>query len=366
MRAFHRILCLPGDGVGPELVAAAKTVLSASGVRLQFQDMEFGQGLQQRAGVPITEEHLRAVEQSHAVLKGPIEVPPAGQGRSAAVEIRGLRFTSANQALRKVFALYANVRPSRYMAGVACKFPGTDMVVVRENIEGMYTGEESWEGDAPGEVAVAIRRISRANTLRVARFAFALARKQGRKKVTAAHKANVLRMSDGLFLECCRQVAKEFPEIEYGEQLADSLLTAMVLEPEKWDVIVCENLYGDLISDLAAGLVGGLGFAPAALYGDGGIAMFEPAHGSAPDIAGKDIVNPISILLSTAMMLGHLGEELAEKNLVRAIEAVISEGICVTRDLGGTAGTQEMAAAIAKKLSAISVAAKSTEHGAKL
>lgn len=233
------------------------------------------------------------------------------------------------------------------MKSVKAAFPDTNLVVVRENTEGMYTGEERWEGEA-GSSAVATRRITREGTLRVARFAFDFAQKHGRKKVTVAHKANVLRLSDTLFLNCCREVSAAYPQIQYTEQLCDSLLTAMVMHPGQWDVILCENLYGDLVSDLAAGLVGVLGLAPSALYGDQGVAIFEPAHGSAPDIAGKGIVNPTSMLLSASMMLDHLGEVEAARRLEAAL-ATIREGE-TTPDLGGKAGTMQMAEAVAKKL----------------
>ncbi|CAK0853862.1 unnamed protein product [Prorocentrum cordatum] len=331
--------------------SAAKHVLAATGVEFDYEEMAYGRCLQEASGCAVTEEHLQAIERIGCVLKGPIEVP-SGEQADGIVELRGRRFTSANQALRKLLSLYANVRPARNLGGIGAKFPGTDIVVVRENTEGMYVGEEAWEGGEPGRSAVATRRITREGSLRVARFAFTFAERHGRRLVTAAHKANVLRLSDGLFLECCRQVAKEFPGIEYSEQLCDSLLTAMVLEPQKWDVIVCENLYGDLVSDLAAGLVGGLGLAPSALFGSGSTAIFEPAHGSAPDIAGKPagLVNPSSMLLSAAMLLGHVGEEDAQQRLVDALEAVIAEGQFVTRDLGGSSGTQAMAQAAAAKL----------------
>lgn len=345
----HRVLFLPGDGVGPELLAAAQVVLRATGVRLKVETMDYGRSYERTHGVPVSEKHLDAIQRLGTVLKGPIEIDP----KTPLLELRGRRFTSANQALRKIFQLYANVRPCRFLEGVKgvksvkAAFPDTNLVVVRENTEGMYTGEERWEGEA-GSSAVATRRITREGTLRVARFAFDFAQKHGRKKVTVAHKANVLRLSDTLFLNCCREVSAAYPQIQYTEQLCDSLLTAMVMHPGRWDVILCENLYGDLVSDLAAGLVGGLGLAPSALYGDQGVAIFEPAHGSAPDIAGKGIVNPTSMLLSASMMLDHLGEVEAARRLEAAL-ATIREGE-TTPDLGGKAGTMQMAEAVAKKL----------------
>jgi len=341
----HRVLCLAGDGVGGELLAATKLALQATGVSFSFEDMDFGNACARRTGIPINEDHLQAVEEIGCVLKGPIDIPAGGA--SSHVELRGQRFSSANQALRKLFQLYANVRPAKYLEGTCSKFPGTDVVVVRENTEGMYTGEEAWE--SPDSV-VATRRITRQGATRVASFAFEFARANGRKEVTAAHKANVLRQSDTLFLECCRQIASEFPEIGYTEQLCDSLLTGMVLHPQRWDIILCENLFGDLVSDLAAGLVGGLGLAPSALYGDSGVSIFEPVHGSAPDIAGQDRANPTSMLLSASRMLQHLGEHTASRALEAALAAVIKEGKHTTPDLGGAVGTQQMAAAIANRI----------------
>eukprot|EP00929_Paragymnodinium_shiwhaense_P071988 TRINITY_DN36552_c0_g1_i2.p1 TRINITY_DN36552_c0_g1~~TRINITY_DN36552_c0_g1_i2.p1 ORF type:complete len:303 (+),score=51.15 TRINITY_DN36552_c0_g1_i2:683-1591(+) len=299
---------------------------------------------------------MSRIQDVGCVLKGPLIVP-SGNKPGSTVELRGRKFTSANQALRKLLSLYANVRPSRHLVGTGSKFPGTDIVVVRENTEGVYTGEESWEQGREGESAVAVRRITRRASLRVAKFAFDFALRSGRRRVTCAHKANVLRLSDGLFLECCREVAKEYPSIEYTEQLCDSLLTAMVLEPTSWDVIVCENLYGDLVSDLASGLVGGLGLAPAALYGDEGVAIFEPAHGAALDIAGKGVVNPTSMVLSAATMLSYLDELEASKALVSCLEEVLREGTCTTADVGGKATTMEMAKAVADRLRGLRIPA---------
>jgi len=302
--------------------------------------MDFGQALLDRTGAPVTEEHLAAFERTRCVLKGPITVPAGGAG---ATVLRGRRFTSANQVFRKVFNLYANVRPAVHLPGSGARFEGTDVVVVRENTEGAYTGEEEWEGP---DAVVAKKRITRAASTRIARFAFEYAVRHDRRLVTAVHKANVHTQADGLFLECCRQVAKDFPSIRYSEQLADSLLTAMVLDPTCWDVLLCENLYGDLVSDLAAGLVGGLGLAPSGQYGSG-MAVFEPCHGSAPDIAGRGLVNPTSLLLSAGMMLDFLGEAAASRWLRDAVAEVVAQKVSTTPDLGGTASTEEMASAVA-------------------
>mmetsp|Transcript_29474 Transcript_29474/g.63859 ORF Transcript_29474/g.63859 Transcript_29474/m.63859 type:complete len:364 (-) Transcript_29474:44-1135(-) len=354
MGKSHKILCLPGDGVGPELLVATKLVLEATGVPLEYEDLDYGQTRATSKGSSIAEEHFEAFERCRCILKGPITVPTSGPGSVA--EVRGKKYTSANQALRKAFSLYANVRPALHMDGAGGRFPGTDIVVVRENTEGAYSGEEYWEN--PDSV-VCRKRITRAASLRIARFAFDYAVKNGRKLVTAVHKVNVHRQTDGLFLECCRQVAKEYPKIKYSEQLADSLLTAMVLDPGAWDVLLCENLYGDLVSDLAAGLIGGLGLAPAGQFGEG-MALFEPCHGSAPDIAGKNVVNPCSLLLSAAMMLDHLGEHQAGSWLRHAVSEVISEAQTVTKDLGGSASTTEMATAIAAKVKALRAPSNAT------
>lgn len=340
LRSPHRVLCLAGDGIGPDLLQAAQNVLRATGVPIEYESMDYGQALAERTGTSITEEHLMAFERTRCILKGPITVPANGPG--AYVEVRGRRYTSANQVLRKVFGLFANVRPAQHIPGSLGRFPGTDIVVIRENTEGSYSGEEYWEN--PDSV-VAKKRITRAASTKIALFAFQYAVSHRRRLVTAVHKANVHKQADGLFLDCCRQVAKDFPQICYSEQLADSLLTALVLDPTSWDVLLCENLYGDLVSDLAAGLVGGLGLAPAAQFGDN-MALFEPCHGSAPDIAGKDMANPCSLLLSAAMMLDFLREPTAAGWIRSAVAKVISDGLVTTKDLGGGAGTAAMAAAV--------------------
>eukprot|EP00928_Gymnodinium_smaydae_P039311 TRINITY_DN26874_c0_g1_i1.p1 TRINITY_DN26874_c0_g1~~TRINITY_DN26874_c0_g1_i1.p1 ORF type:complete len:410 (-),score=49.74 TRINITY_DN26874_c0_g1_i1:362-1477(-) len=338
-RNVHRVLCFPGDGVGPELMQAAQHVLHATGVPIEYESMDYGQNLWERTGQSITEAHLEAFERVGCLLKGPIEIQ-SGKGYA---EIRGKKFTSANQVLRKEFELFANVRPAKHLAGSGGRYAGTDVVVVRENTEGAYTGDEEWIDQ---DTVVTKKRVTRAASLRIARFAFEYARRFGRSTVTAVHKANVHKQADGLFLDCCRQVAKDFNDIEYKEQLADSMCTTLVMDPTSCDVLVTENLFGDLLSDLAAGLIGGLGMAPSGQYGLK-YAMFEPCHGSAPDIAGKGIVNPCSLLLSAAMMLDFLGEKEAAVMVQRSVEAVVGEGKFTTPDLGGTSSTQEMAAAVA-------------------
>lgn len=314
---------------------AGKEVIAATGVNIEWVNMDMGFGAWEKTGHIVTEEHLQAFEKYKVLFKGPLTIPP---GESAYVYLRDRKFTSGNQVFRKIYELYANVRPSITFPGVKTKFDNVDLVTVRENTEDVYTGEEEWVDE---DTVHGVKRISRKGSTRIARFSFEYARKFGRKTVTAVHKANVCKQADGLFLACCREVAKDYPDIEYNEQLADSLLTSMVIDPEKWDVLCCPNLYGDLVSDLAAGLVGSLGLAPAAMYGDSGYAVFEPAHGSAPDIAGQGVVNPSSLLLSASLMLNHLGETDAGKLVEDGLKATFTKGT-LPIDLGGTANTQEI------------------------
>jgi len=344
----HRILRLNGDGVGPEIVSSAVRVLDATGVPIEWTQMEMGfeHGVATN-GPPVTEEHLQAFEKIGLCFKGPLTVPP---GNGSFVTVRDRTFTSANQVFRKVYGLSANIRPAKSVAGVPTPFPQTDVVIVRENTEDLYTGEERYVDD---DTVEGIKRITRGASTHIARVAWAYAKKNGRKRITAVHKANVCKKADGLFLEACMAVAKE-PEnansgIKYDEQLCDSLLTKMVQTPEEFDVILCPNLFGDLVSDLAAGLIGSLGLMPSGQFGDK-YAVFEPAHGSAPDIAGQGIVNPTSQIRTAAMMLEHLGEHEAAKRVDAAVVAVINAKKTVTTDLGGSASTKEMTDAIIAEL----------------
>jgi isocitrate dehydrogenase (NAD+) len=282
-------------------------------------------------------------------FKGPLTVPP---GNSSFVTVRGKTYTSANQVFRKVYGLYANIRPAKSVAGVVTPFPKTDLVIVRENTEDLYTGEERYVDD---DTVEGIKRITRGASTRIAQKAWDFALKNGRKRITAVHKANVCKKADGLFLDACRAVAA-LPQhqgkgVTYDEQLCDSLLTRMVQKPEEYDILLCPNLFGDLVSDLAAGLIGSLGLMPSGQFGDG-YAVFEPAHGSAPDIAGKGIVNPTSQIRAAAMMLEYLGEHEAAARLDAACVAVINAKVTITSDLGGTATTSEMTQAIIDKLTA--------------
>jgi isocitrate dehydrogenase (NAD+) len=345
MRTPHEIVVFPGDGIGPETVPAALKVLEATGIPFRWHEKAMGyESRHLYGGVPLTEEHLQLFEQYRVLFKGPQTIPP---GEQYYAELRGRRFTSPNQVFRKLYQLYANLRPAWHTPGARTRFPEADLVIVRENTEGLYTGEEEWTDP---DTVVAIKRITRRASRRIAEFAFDYARRTGRRLVTAVHKANVCKQSDGLFLSECRAVAAANPDIPFSDQLCDSLLTKLVTQPDEFDVLVAPNLYGDLISDLAGGLVGGLGLCPSANLGDG-YALFEPSHGSAPDIAGRNVVNPTSQIRCGVLMLEHLGEHEAARRVEAALRAVIAEGRWVTPDLGGSAGTQEMAAAVAERVS---------------
>ncbi len=340
----YDILVFPGDAIGPETVPAAQRVLEATGVRFRWHEMDMGfDSRHLYGGAPMTDAHLDAFDRYRVLFKGPQTVPP---GEDYYTEVRGRRFTSPNQALRRTYDLYANLRPAPRTPGARSRFPEADLVVVRENTEDIYTGEEQWTDP---DTAIAIKRITRKASRRIAEFAFAHARSTGRRKVTAVHKANIMKQSDGLFLATCRAVAAENQDIEFGDQLCDSLLTKLVTRPEEFDVLVCPNLFGDLVSDLAGGLIGGLGLCPSANLGDG-YALFEPCHGSAPDIAGRNIANPTSQIRCGVMMLDHLGEHAAAQRVEAALREVIAEGRWTTPDLGGSAGTREMAAAVADRV----------------
>jgi isocitrate dehydrogenase (NAD+) len=329
----HRVICIPGDGIGPEIMAAAKLGVAASGAAIEWVDMDAGAGVIDRFGTPLPESVIEAIRVTGVALKGPVTTP-VGSG-----------FRSVNVALRKALDLYANLRPAASMAGIRSRYDGVDLVIVRENTEDLYAGIERM---ADPDTAESVKIITRRGSERIARFAFEYALRECRKRVTAVHKANIMKLSDGLFLEVSRQVAQGFPEVEFDDRIVDNMCMQLVQCPETYDVLLCPNLYGDIISDLCAGLVGGLGVAPGANIGDG-IAVFEPVHGSAPDIAGQDRANPTALMLSAVAMLGHLGEARAAKALLEGTRAVIGLGKHVTADLGGTAGTMDMGAAIAEE-----------------
>lgn len=330
----HRVTLIPGDGIGPELSQATRRVLEATGIAFEWEVQEAGEAVMSRYGTPLPDHVLESIRRNRVALKGPITTP-VGKG-----------FRSVNVALRQALDLYANLRPCRSMPGVKTPFPDVDLVVVRENTEDLYAGVEHMVGE---DAAESIKIITRKASQRIARFAFQYAIRNGRSKVTAVHKANIMKLSDGLFLESCRQVAAEFPQIEFDDRIVDNMCMQLVQKPGLYDVLLTPNLYGDIISDLCAGLIGGLGVAAGANLGDNS-AVFEAVHGSAPKYAGQNLANPTALILSGVLMLEHLGEAQAAGRVKKALEAVLAEGKSVTFDLGGRAGTSEMADAIINML----------------
>lgn len=331
---MKKITLLPGDGIGPEITGAVKEVIEAAGVNLQWQEKVVGEGALEKYGTPLPEEVIQSIRGNKIALKGPVTTPV------------GTGFRSINVALRKELDLYVNLRPAKTLQGIQSRYDDIDLVVVRENTEDLYAGVEHMVGE---DAAESIKIITRKGSERIVKFAFDYAEKAGRKKVTAVHKANILKLSDGLFLECAREVAKSYPGIEFEDRLVDNMCMQLVQKPENYDVLVMPNLYGDIVSDLCAGLVGGLGVAPGANIGEG-VAVFEPVHGSAPKYAGLNKANPTAMLLSGVLMLEYLGELEAAGRIMQATKEVIARGKDVTYDLGGTAGTREMARAIVRAM----------------
>jgi len=331
---LHSITLIPGDGIGPEITEAARRVIEATGVDIQWEIAEAGADMISRYGKPLPDHVLDSIRKNKVALKGPITTP-VGKG-----------FRSVNVTLRQELDLYANLRPARTIPNIPSRYQGVDLLVVRENTEDLYAGVEHRVGK---DAAESIKIITREASERIARFAFETARRQGRKKVTAVHKANIMKLSDGLFLESVRSVAEHYPEIAYEEVIVDAMCMKLVQEPEKYDVLVLPNLYGDIVSDLCAGLVGGLGVAPGANIGLA-CAVFEAVHGSAPQIAGQNLANPLAIILSGVMMLRHLGENACAELIENAVIQVLAEGRELTVDLGGTATTQSMAEEIINKI----------------
>lgn len=325
--AKHRITLIPGDGIGPEISRAMKMVVEATGVDIEWIEVNAGESVMEKYGTPLPDEVLEAIRSTKVAIKGPITTPV------------GTGFRSVNVSLRKELDLYACVRPAFTIEGVKSKFSNVNLVVFRENTEDLYAGIERMVDD---ETAESIKRITKKGSERIARFAFEYARKHGRRKVTAVHKANIMKLTDGMFLRVASEVAKDYPDVEFEDRIVDNMCMQLVLHPENYDCLLCPNLYGDIISDLAAGLVGGLGIAPGANIGDY-YAVFEPVHGSAPKYAGLNKVNPTAIILSAWMMLDYIGEKEAAAKLLDAVKKTIKEGRKVTYDLGGTATTFEMA-----------------------
>ncbi len=330
----YDVTLIPGDGIGPEIAAAARRVLEATGVQFDWDVQRAGEETISEMGTPLPPAVLDSIRRTRVALKGPITTPI------------GTGFRSVNVALRKELDLYANLRPARTYKGVKTRFGDIDLVVVRENTEDLYSGVEHM---VTPDAAESIKIITRVASQRICRFAFDYAVKHGRQKVTAVHKANIMKLSDGLFLESCRQVAIDYPQIEFEDRIVDNMCMQLVQKPELYDVLVLPNLYGDIVSDLCARLVGGLGVAPGANIGYEA-AVFEPVHGSAPKYAGQNRADPTAIILSGALMLEHLGELAAAQRVRGALESVLAEGRYVTYDLGGQAGTSEMAEAIVHRV----------------
>ena len=330
----YTVTLIPGDGIGPEVVAAAVRVLTATGIEFQWETQIAGASAIGEHGTALPPHVLDSVRKNKIAFKGPTETPVGTGHRSVNVE------------LRKTLDLYANLRPVQTMPGVKSRYTDVDLVIVRENTEDLYSGLEHVV--VPG-VVESIKIITEKASTRIAKYAFAYARSHGRKRITAVHKANIMKLSDGLFLDCCRAVAKDYPEVKYDEMIVDNTCMQLVLDPTRFDMLLLENLYGDIVSDLCAGFIGGLGLAPGANIGDEA-ALFEAVHGSAPDIAGKNLANPMALILSGAMLLDHIGEQQAADRVRNAVHAVLTEGKKLTRDLGGTAGTTEIAEAIATKV----------------
>jgi isocitrate dehydrogenase (NAD+) len=332
--ATHIITLIPGDGIGPEIVAATVRVIEATGVDIEWETHIIGAQALEKFGTTLPEPTIESIKRNKVALKGPL-MTPIGKG-----------FTSVNVGLRKALDLYANVRPVKALPNVPCRYPELDLVIVRENTEDLYAGLEHVV--VPG-VVESIKIITEKASTRIAQYAFEFTKLHNRKKVTAMHKANIMKLSDGLFLECFYNVAKKFPEIEADDKIIDNACMQLVMRPEQFDVMVLENLYGDIVSDLCAGLIGGLGLAPGANIGEQG-AVFEAVHGSAPDIAGQGIANPTAILMSGILMLRHINEMDAADRAEAALMSVFADTDIRTRDLGGTAKTSEFASAIIDKM----------------
>src|ERR1700688_1360121 len=330
----HTITLIPGDGIGPEVTDAVIGILEASGVSIDWERHLAGAAAFERTGKTLPPDLIESIRRNAVALKGPVTTP-IGEG-----------FTSVNVGLRKALNLYANLRPVWNLPGAPARFSGVDLVIVRENTEDLYAGLE--HEVIPG-VVESLKIITERASTRIAHFAFAHARRHGRKRVTAIHKANIMKLSDGLFLDCCRRAALEYGDVTYDERIVDAACMHLVMNPAQFDVLVLPNLYGDIVSDLCAGLVGGLGVVGAANLGTE-IGVFEAVHGSAPDIAGKGVANPTALLLSAVMMLRHIDEAAAAGRIMQALSAVLTQGVARTRDLGGTSSTVEFTDAVCRAL----------------
>ena len=324
---------IEGDGIGPEIAAATVKVVEAVGGRVAWERADAGAGAVAKHGDPLPQATIDSIKKHQLALKGPLATPSGGGYRSV------------NVTLRQQFDLYANVRPVTTIPGVPSRYTGVDLVIVRENTEDLYAGVEHYV-DPRRTAAESIAIITKFGSERVIRYAFEYARRHGRKKITLVHKANILKMTNGLFLDCGREIAKSYSDIQFEDMIVDATAMKLVVSPERFDVIVTMNLFGDILSDLTAGLVGGLGVAPAANIGDGGCAMFEAVHGTAPDIAGKGIANPTGLMLSAAMLLDHVEQRDAAERLRRGIRAALAKAETRTGDLGGKANTAQYTDAV--------------------
>ncbi len=331
---MHKITLIPGDGIGPEVTNATLRVIEAAGVKVEWESFIIGAAAIAEYGDPLPEALLESIKRNRIALKGPVGTPIASG------------FASVNVGLRKKLDLYANLRPVKNLPSIKTRFDNVDLVIVRENTEDLYSGLE--HEVVPG-VVESLKIITEKASRRISRFAYEYARKYNRRRVTAIHKANIMKLSDGLFLKCVRDIAEEYPEIQSDDKIVDNACMQLVTHPENYDVLLLENLYGDIVSDLAAGLVGGLGVVPGANIGEQ-VAIFEAVHGSAPDIAGKNIANPTALLQSAILMLKYIDEMDAAERIERAINQVLTEGNIRTPDLGGTANTTEFTYAIINKL----------------
>lgn len=330
----YNITLIPGDGIGPEVMESARKIIDASGVKINWEVVNAGAKVVEEFKTPLPQYVIDSIKKNKIALKGPVTTP-VGKG-----------FRSVNVGLRQALDLYANVRPVKTYEGIKSRYENVDLVIVRENTEGLYAGIEHKVGE---DAAESIKIITKKASDRIVEFAFNLAKAQNRKKVTAVHKANIMKFSDGLFLKCAREVAKKHEEIEFTDMIVDAMSMRLVQTPENYDVLVMPNLYGDILSDMASGLVGGLGVVPGANIGLD-IAVFEAVHGSAPDIAGKNIANPTAAILSGVMMLKHIGEYEAADKIEMAVSKVLKEGTKVTSDLGGSAKTTEFTQEVIEKM----------------
>jgi len=331
---IHKITLIPGDGIGPEVAAAMVAVVEAAGkltgCAFEWHSFECGAEAYEKNGEILPQTALESIAADKVAIKGPTATPIGGG------------FSSINVAMRKKFDLYNNFRPVKSLPGIKTNYPGIDMIIFRENTEDLYAGLEVMINP---DIAQSLKIITRKGSTRIARSAFEYAKKHGRKKIHAIHKANIMKKSDGLFLECCKAVAAEYPEITYAEHIVDNTCMQLVMNPYQYDVILTENLYGDILSDLCSGLIGGLGLVPGANLG-ADIAIFEAVHGSAPDIAGQDKANPTALMQSAVLMLHHIDEAEAANKLQAAIEKVYAEGKSTTRDVGGSVGTKAFTEAV--------------------